>query len=317
VAGLIDLANVPYDGYSVRPDHVVAQVRAGSPAAEAGLKVGDRVVRVNGIPLDDARAIDRMPRAALGETRTLGVESGGATRNVAITYAGLPVSDVALKCAGFLIALACVAFGLLAYWKAPGKASLLLALTGVLWSCEFLPWPYIESYGLRQVVATLEWSCIAFGFATLLHTLAVFPKVKAPLRWRMATLLLYTPASAIAVLFAWIFLVESPSSGKWASILGAATGAYVFLFLLLMLGAFIHSYATASPADRKRMGLHLALAGVLLGFGPAIMVGLLQLLAPSVALPGAQFDSFPTVLALGALAVTMVRAASPTRRTVA
>lgn len=307
VAGLIDLANVPYGGYTTGPDQTVVRVRAGSPAASAGLEVGDRLVRVNGVSMEDAATIDRMPRPALGETRTLVVESGGTTRNIAITYAALPASDVTVRCVRFLVALACIAFGLLPYWKAPGRASLLLALTGLLWSCEFLPFPYVASYGLRQVVTTVEWSCIAFGFATFLHALTIFPATRTPTRRRPGPLVLYLPASAIALFFAWVFLVELATSGRMTMILGAATGMYVLVYLVLSLAVFVHRYASTSPSERTRLRLHLALAGVVVGLVPSIVAALGPLLAPSVALPGRRFYEFTTVLALAGLALAVMR----------
>jgi len=48
----------PYDVWASRTDGgvVVEQVRAGSAARNAGLRIGDRIVRINGVPIEDAVA---------------------------------------------------------------------------------------------------------------------------------------------------------------------------------------------------------------------------------------------------------------------
>lgn len=309
VAGLLDRANVPYDGFTTGPDYTVIRVRPGSPAAAAGLRVGDRLIRVNGVAVEDAASMDRMPRAAIGETRTLIVESGATTRNVAITYAPLPGRDMALSWANLIVGLCYVGFGLLAYWKAPGKASLLLALTGVGLGLALLPAPYVASHGLRQLVGVVQLALIVFGFATLLHCLSVFPKPKAILRRAAATRVLYAPAVAIALLFAWLLIAEPSATGRFNVVVNAIVGIYVVAYFGLALVALIHSFATASPSERSRWGLNLLLAGVVLGLVPVAAASLVSVLAPAVILPGGDFYALTLALVPITLALAVMHAA--------
>jgi hypothetical protein len=321
VAGLLDRANVPYDGFTTGPDYTVIRVRPGSPAAAAGLRVGDRLIRVNGVAVEDAASMDRMPRPAIGETRTLLVESGaanggavGATRNVAITYAALPGRDMALSWANLLVGLCYVGFGLLAYWKAPGKASLLLALTGIGLGLALLPTPYIASHGLRQAVGVVQLALIVFGFATLLHCLSVFPKPKAILQRAATTRILYAPAVAVALLFAWLFIGEPSATGAFNSVVNAIVGIYVVAYFGLALVALVHSFATASPSERSRGGLNLLLAGVVLGLVPVTVASLVSVLAPSMILPGGDFYALTLALVPIALALAVIRSGRPVSR---
>jgi hypothetical protein len=316
IAGLIDQANVPYDGLHSAPDHTINQVREGSPAAAAGLVLGDRLVRINGISVEDTPALVRVPRPAIGETRTLVVEDGasGATREVSITYAQQPPRQRALGWAGFMVGLCFVWLGLLAYSWAPGPASLLLALSGLCLGLTFLHAPYIASPVLRAVVQAISLIVIVIGFATLLHTLAVFPERKAVLERPVMTLVLYAPAVVIATLFAWLTLFEPAGTASLNTFVNAMVGLLIAGYFLLTVVALLHSYVRASSRDRERWGLNLMLAGVLVGLGPVTIAALVGIVAPRAMLPGSDFYSLTLVLVPVTLALAVMRAAPDARR---
>ena len=65
---------------------VVGSVTPGGPAASAGLKQGDVILKVNGTNVNDAVDLITLVRSsAPGETVTLTVSSGGGTRDVQVT----------------------------------------------------------------------------------------------------------------------------------------------------------------------------------------------------------------------------------------
>lgn len=316
IAGLMDQANVPYDGLHSAPDHTINAVREGSPAAAAGLAVGDRLVRINGIPVQDTPALIRMPRAAIGETRTLIVEDGasGATHDVSITYAQQPPRQRALGWAGFLAGLCFVSVGLLAYSRAPGQASLLLALSGLCLGLTFLRAPYIASPVRRAVVQAISLIVIVMGFATLLHALAAFPKRKRILDRPAMTLLLYAPAVVMATLFTWLVVFEPAGTASLNTFVNAMVGLLIAGYFGLTVVAVLHSYVRASSRDRERWGLNLLLAGVLVGVGPVTIAALVGIVAPRAMLPGSDFYSLTLVLVPATLALAVMRAAPHARR---
>ncbi len=73
---------------------VMAEVIAGSPAAQADLRSGDVVVAVDGQPVDGARRfIAAMAQAGPGETCVLTVQHAGFSREVSVTLGERPAPE--------------------------------------------------------------------------------------------------------------------------------------------------------------------------------------------------------------------------------
>lgn len=64
---------------------VLGQIVDGEAASQAGLRAGDRIVGVNGEPIEDWMAFVRRIRQSPGETLTLGVKRDGDVRSVKLT----------------------------------------------------------------------------------------------------------------------------------------------------------------------------------------------------------------------------------------
>ncbi len=322
IVGLFDMGNIPYAGYLTDPTNTVIRVDEGSPADAAGLAMGDRITSINGVSIEDTPALTRMPRAAIGETRTLVVEqtetttlaaeaAAASTRDVAITYAGQPTRDMALGWGGFIIGLCFVGFGLLAYTRAPSRPSLLLALTGLCLGIAFLGGPYIASFAVRTIVQTAVLFLILLGFATLLHCLAEFPKAKAILQKPQMIKVLYAPAVLMALFFLWLIIFEPQGTSGLNAITNVLVGIFVVGYFGLALVALIHSFVKATTEERTTYGLNLMLAGLIIGLGPVTISSLIGIFAPSVVLPGVDFYFLTMVLIPITLALAVMRTASP------
>jgi len=81
--------NEPAEAWSIgaRPylPPVVGEVRAGMPAAEAGIQPRDRVVSLNGQPIETWDELAELISAKAEETLTLGIERGGSRMDVTVT----------------------------------------------------------------------------------------------------------------------------------------------------------------------------------------------------------------------------------------
>ncbi len=82
--------------YAQKPQLILAEVVAGSPAAQAGLKRGDFLLEANGKKLADDGALRAFTKAHAGQEVTLKVQSGASERDVKVKLRPLTSS------AGFL-----------------------------------------------------------------------------------------------------------------------------------------------------------------------------------------------------------------------
>jgi membrane-associated protease RseP (regulator of RpoE activity) len=325
VFGLIDLGNVPYAGFLTDGNYTVTRIDAGSPAEAAGLQVGDYITAVNGISAEDTRALTRMGRGEIGETRTLEVEEraettlaageeGATTREVAVTLAPQPGRDVALGWAAFIIGMCFIGFGLLTYVKAP---AMLLAITGLCLGIAFLGGPYIGSAALRTIVGAMVTVLVVLGFATLLHCVLEFPKVKAILQKEHMIKVLYAPAVLMALLFLWLNIFQPRGTSTLNVVVNTLAGIFVVAYFGLALAALIHSYVKATPQERSQYGLNVMLAGVAIGLVPVTVASLITIFAPQVVLPGVDFYFLTMVLIpiTMAMAIMKTAPAAPTTPT--
>jgi serine protease Do len=73
---------------------LVADVVAGAPAEEAGLKVGDAILAVDNSPIADSRALSlRIARIKPGETVTVSIWRDGKPQDISVTLGKLPSND--------------------------------------------------------------------------------------------------------------------------------------------------------------------------------------------------------------------------------
>jgi len=82
------------DGPAKRPAAAIINVGSGTPAEQAGLKVGDAIIAVDGEPIDGALSlIAQVRERTAGDKITLTVLSDGKTRQVSVTLAGSPTTS--------------------------------------------------------------------------------------------------------------------------------------------------------------------------------------------------------------------------------
>ncbi len=93
--GALDITRIPYAGYNLSPDaRRVTFVRAGSPAEEAGIKAGDTVTQIDGIPISDFAAMTERGRPAIDSEGSLTVKRDATEQTLTFKYAQQPLVDV-------------------------------------------------------------------------------------------------------------------------------------------------------------------------------------------------------------------------------
>jgi serine protease Do len=81
-------------GFSDAGGLVVSRIEAGGPAAKAGVRVGDRIRKVNGQVIQSVDDAQRgIYGAGVGDQLKLGIERQGATIDITLTLAEAPRRD--------------------------------------------------------------------------------------------------------------------------------------------------------------------------------------------------------------------------------
>ena len=306
ILGVLDIGNVPYSGYSTDGDNNVIQVTAGSPAEAAGMQVGDRVQSVGGVAVEDTRAVFRQPRAEIGETRTIVVERDGQSVDLDVQYAEQPGDQMLLLYLGVLIGLCFLGFGLWAYMGAPGKQTGRLAVLGVLFGLAFLGGPYIASPLLGAIVGSVVLFAVLMGFAVLLDHVLNFPREGDGSRTRM----IYAPAILVGLIVTGFNILQPDSTSAINLFFRFMFGVFIVGYFGLALIVMVKTFSRATPTEKTAHGLSLMLIGTILGLGPLLLGGLVNLVSPQTVLPGQQYFALTLALVPITFALAALKSAS-------
>lgn len=290
--GLVDLGNSPNGGFDSE-NSVVFGVRPDGPADRAGLREGDRILTMGGIPPGDLGTLRRQPRTEIGGTRLLVVERTDETtgvttaENIEITYSRPPTREWTFDIVAGVVGLVFLLSGMLVFLKGPSTPSLLFAIVGFGFAGILLPSPYIGSPGLQGLMSNVLFVAFLTAFASLLHLLLVFPKRKRVMEKKNAGKLVYLPVAAYALLGIIIFTWELPVD-RFRTALLVVLGLIFVGYLVLSIVALIHSFVTAAPQERAEEGLNFMLAGVLIGILPLTLMMVTSMFV-EIDFPGSDF----------------------------
>jgi len=311
ILSLIQMHDHPYSGYRTDATRVVSEMSPGGPAVQAGIRIGDRIIRIGGVAADDTRTLRAQPRAKVGEPREIVVERDGRQVVASLTYGPLPALDIVGYLASSLTGICLLGFGVWAMARIPRVSTTLLALAGIGLGAAFVNMPYFDSPTARAVQDALLVPAAMFGFVFLLHFMLVFPAPKRLMASRLALPAIYAPPVLVAagyLLATW--LTASRSDGPGAAMLFAAL-IVVCVAFALSVAALVHGYVTAGASFRSAWGLNALLVCMVLGLAPIVPTAI-ALVAPRVVLPGSEYYDVVWVLIPFALARSAVRHARTT-----
>ncbi len=273
VTGTLRLGMV---GVEVEDDRIT-RILPGTPAERAGLRVGDRVAAIEG---DEGTV-------GVGRTLIYSIERDGELEQVALQAASWRGPQRNVMLATIVMGLLHLLCGVTAWFGAPGKAGNLFALfcatTAVHWS------------GFRPTTSdAIEWAfftvlLLGTGFAAsfLLHFTLVYPRPWSPEARRVTRVVLYgPPALAVLVAVVSVALHGGPMSNGLQGVFFLLTNVPGYLFSSLALIVVIVRIRRTDPIERRDSGLNVMLAGMLAAYVPYLLVMLLEVVAPSVPIPG-------------------------------
>jgi hypothetical protein len=312
ILGLLDIQNFTYVGYNTDGDKTVIAVEEGSPAASAGLQVGDYLVSIAGIGIDDSKAWDKKARPEIGETRPFIVQRDGENVELAITYAAQPDTDKTLSYAGFALGLIFLLCGLWIFGSSNSKAGFIFTLFGIFFASAFFSGPYFASPVLRDLFSVVKLTFTLSGFALLTYFMLQFPNPGPILQKKNAGYLLAGPAVLLAVVLVFLNIFEPEATSGLRMFVRLLYGAVFLFYFVWALIAMFRSYGRHSAAERSSQGLNLLLIGAVLGLVPILVVILIGTVVPQVIVPGGDyaFLTLGFIPILFALAIRKKEAAS-------
>jgi sigma-B regulation protein RsbU (phosphoserine phosphatase) len=290
---------------------MVGLVVPGGPAARAGLRVGDHILTVNGIPaadLEDMPAVLR--RGGPDRSVFLSVERDGTAFTVELLPEPQPLPEILWLLAHALVAIATLFIGALVFLRKAGRLTgAFYALCLVLAMLLFRPWVPPGMVGERFDILTREIVSALFP-GVLVHFFLLFPWERAPLRrhpWLQA--LPYVPGLLLLVAPR---LAPRLAAGALADprtisqVVSTIAGISVAAALVISVGLFWNVYRR-SPLPTVRRKLKVALAGTVLGILPVLLVLALSTMRPGANLPAAQGATLALFLLPASFGYAIVR----------
>jgi len=176
--GIWDVSRSPYSGYRLSADYRVVRVDAGSPAAEAGIRVGDRITKIDGVTTERLYQLSKLSRAEIGENQKLTLQRSDSEFAATVTPTALPTGNWILVRVKNVMGLLMIAIGFAVFKRRPGKEVSLFFLFNLFVALAFITPPYFESVGLRRAVALNFLVFLTLGLAFFVHLTVIFPKPK-------------------------------------------------------------------------------------------------------------------------------------------
>ncbi len=287
VSSVREIGRKPSGGYATDGDNTVTRVAAGGPGERAGLRPGDYIRSINGIPVEAAAELAELGRAAVGETRTLVVERDGATQHLQLTYAGLDSRERQRAWGGILVGFSFLGFCTAAFLARDSRAARALALMGLGLGLAFFSGPYFEAAAARSVANTLRNAMVSVGIAATVHFLLLMPRPRPFIARARGVWLLYAPVGMFFLLVAWRALARPEATSGLNQLTNQFGGLLMGGYFLLGVTVLLRGYIRTARRERRETGMGLLFWGVVVGLAPLVLARLAATVSGGPGLPGA------------------------------
>lgn len=278
----VEVENRAYAGYRVSDEGRVLRVDHDGPGAAAGLRVGDVIKKVNGVPATNQKELQELPRRVRAAgALSMEVERNGETVLLNISPTGLPASEIRLARTRSLLGLLFLGFPFWAWFKSPDSPALLLGIFGLAFGFLLMGAPSFESPAVRSVLDGVAILALYTGISALVHFLLAFPSRLRFLDRRWAPVVLYGPAVILALVS--VGTLNLPIEIASRNLLGMLATLFGALYFLSASVLLIWRYVAASRAERARHGLGIMLLGTLAAFVPLLLYPVVTSLWPGSA----------------------------------
>lgn len=287
------------------PDYRVRTVTEGGPADEAGLQVGDRMVSVDGVPVEDLPMQSRWRTRPVGATADIEVTRDGRPITTAVTFGGLPAERRIRSIRELIVNVAFLGFGLWAYLSVGTPLSLLLVGIGIARGLGSFPGPHLGPR-FEGIGASIQWLGLVVTTFLLLRFFLEVPQRRRVVEAGTADRVLW----GALLLACGTCLAELVLHPALYMISGFVLLALLLPVYLLLFAMVPWSWLKASKAERRGTGMSLMMLGCIVGLGPVILSLIMENVL-GLTIPGRDFIPLVEVAIPLFLALGTIRHASP------
>ena len=258
------------------PEYRVPGIVPGGWADKSGFKAGDRVISVEGRPIEELGMESRWPLALApraGQTHRFVVERKGERVTLDIVYEPPFRAAVNNRIGAALVGFGFLCFGLWAFFTAVTSPALTMAHIGLAAGVAMLlgQGPSLGVWnGVKGHVSTAATVLLCI---LLLRFFVTFPRPKPVSESRLAVWAIY---GAWGCLLAFLVaeLIVHPVLYYTA---GSVAGLLMLVYGLLIFVVIAHTVVKSPRAELRKSGMNLilggflvAIAGIALAFGPGL-----------------------------------------------
>jgi hypothetical protein len=266
--GLYQGLNTGFSGGLYNTEYRIVQSGRGSLAERSGLKPGDRVISVEGRPVEELGMESRWPPSLVpraGQSRRILVDRNGERILVEVVFPAPFRVAVNNRIRAAIISLAWLVFGVCAFMTVDTRVARTLALVGLAAGVS-------AAFG-----GHISTAAGVLMFILLLRFFVTFPTRKRVSESRAAAWLVYGAWGCLIVFLAVEVIVHPALYYTTGNVAGPLTLAYA----VLILAAIVHTFVRLSREELQASGMPWIAGGLL--------VGILGMTLPSVVpenLPG-------------------------------
>jgi hypothetical protein len=287
--GVMDVSKRTEVGFITNGKHEISWLAPGGPAEQVNMRVGDRIIRIDGKDVEDTSAIVRLPRVAEGERRSYTVTREDRTIRYRPEFRTLAASEKALEHLSTTVGFSFLLIPLIACLTRPNAATRVLALMGLGISLSFFDGPYLVSYDVRAVATSVAQLFMLLGLAAMVHFLLLFPRQRPILKKSWGKKLVYLPMLIIWLLIAWRILFTPPAAAISSFISQFLSGVGITAYLLIGLFLLLRNYSRTDRDERSRLAFNRLLWATVFAIIPAVVAHLATMVSPDTPLPGQSY----------------------------